>query len=118
MALALLGFGAGVPATAEEDTGGYGGWHHGSGVPEFHHRQCLECNTNFPAGSNARMQPDSGRATKGVNARDEGRGRIDVVPMSGMYAPFPLRAEHYAHLCKPHRHLCDLIVEHVRSRTD
>ena len=49
-----------------------------------------------------------------MDAGDEGREGAGVVPVPGMNVLFPLRAEHYARLCKPRGRLCDLIAAHLR----
>ena len=120
MALALLGLGA--LATAAEDTDGHGGWRHGSAMPKLVQRQCPECLANSPAGSNARMRFDSAGGMDVAGTVDAEHRRLEIVRISATNAMFALRAEHYARVCKPHRHLCDLIAEHagmqiVRVRT-
>ena len=117
MGLALLGLGAGAPAAAE-DAGDLAGWNHGSAVPELDQRQCPECLANSPAGSNARMRLDPDPGVPGAETLDGGPLRIEGVPISVVTALFPLRAQHDARLCKPHRHLCDLIAEHMRTSVD
>ena len=115
MGLALLGLGAGAPA---QDAGDLAGWNHRSAVPELDQRQCPECFPNSPAGSNARMRLDPDRGRLGAVTGDAEHLRVEVVPVSAMNVLFPLRAEHYARVCKPHRHLCNLIAQHVGTRID
>ena len=100
MGLALLGLGAGAPA---QDAGDLAGWNHGSAVPELDQRQCPECFANSPAGSNARMRLDPDRGRLGADTGDAEHLRVEVVPVSAMNVLFPLRAERYADVCKPHR---------------
>ena len=63
-----------------------------------------------------RLDPDRGRL--GAVTGDAEHLRVEVVPVSAMNVLFPLRAEHYARVCKPHRHLCNLIAQHVGTRID
>ena len=113
-ALALLGLGAGALATAAPDAGSPGGSRHALVIAELDRHHCAQCRTNHPSATGARMRPDPHRSVNGVDAGDEGREGADVVPVPGMNVLFPLRAEHYARLCKPRGRLCDLIAAHLR----
>ena len=118
LALALLGFGGGTPATAAQQTGAHGGSHHGYGMPEPVRVQVPDCPADASGEAGARMQVESGRMAVEAHASDMESECVASVPVSAMHALLPLQAGHYLRLCASHGHLCDLIAAHARIRTD
>ena len=118
MALALLGLGASALAPATADPGGNGEWHHRSATLELDRLRCPECRRSSPVGATARMRLDSDPAMNAPDAGGEDHQRIEVIPVAATSVLFPLRAEHYARLCRLRGRLCDLVAAHVRARTD